>query len=71
MSSITEVGIFRPKTTREVSMEDLRHAYLAFYDALEKRGVNFASVQDDDGFHDNFFLYLEEAFGWPEYKSFN
>ena len=52
-------------------MEDLRAAYLAFYDALEKRGVNFASVQDDDGFHDNFFLYLEEAFGWPEYKSFN
>lgn len=69
--SITVQPVFRPKMTREVHMEDLRAAYVAFIDRLEERGVHFASLEDDNGFHDSMWLFLEESFNWPDYTSHN
>jgi hypothetical protein len=71
MQTIKDVGVYKPETTREVTMEDIDHALVAFYDALQSRGINFTSVEEDNKFHDNFMLYLEETFKWPEYTSFN
>lgn len=69
--SITKQPLFRPKLNREVSMEQLRHAYVAFVNALDPDENLFASIPDDDGFHDSMWLFLEESFGWPDYASHN
>lgn len=69
--SITNQPVFKPKTNRKVTMEDLRSATVAFYSALEKRGVMFETIEDEDKFHDSLYLFLEESFDWPDYTSFN
>lgn len=69
--SITNQPVFKPKTNRQVTMEDLRSATVAFYDALEKRGIMFENIEDDDKFHDSFYLFLEESFNWPDYTNHN
>lgn len=52
-------------------MEDLNAAKAAFYDALQARGLDFVSIEEDDKFHDSLSLFLEETFHWPDYNSFN
>lgn len=69
--SITKQPVFRPRTNREVSMEDLTHAKVAFMDALEERGVKCVSNEEEDKFYDSLGLFLEESFGWPEWRSHN
>lgn len=69
--SITKQPVFRPKLNREISMEQLRHAYVAFMRALDPKEDLFASNEDDNGFHDSMWLFLEESFGWPDYASHN
>ncbi len=69
--SITAQPLFRPKTNREVYMEDLMMAKVAFMDALEARGVKFVSLQEEDRFYDSLGLFAEESFNWPDYASHN
>lgn len=69
--SITKQPVFHPEMTRVVSMEDLNAAKAAFYDALQARGLDFVSIEEDDKFHDSLSLFLEESFHWPDYNSFN
>lgn len=71
LPSITDEPVFVPKTNREVLMEDLIAAHIAFYDTLEKRGIAFNSVEDDDKFYDSMRLFLEESFNWPDYGNHN
>jgi len=52
-------------------MEDIIAAQSAFYDVLEKRGLCFASVENDDKFFESHRLFLEESFNWPDYNSYN
>ena len=69
--SITKQPLFRPKLTREVSMEMLRSAYVAFMNDLDPREDLMASNTEDEGFHNSMWLFLEESFGWPDYASHN
>lgn len=69
--SITAQPVFRPEMTKVISMEDLRAAKLAFYNALQDRQIYFATVEEDNKFHDSFSLFLEESFNWPDYHSYN
>jgi len=71
LPSITKQQVFRPKLNREVYMEDLIPAKVDFMDALEARGVKFASNEEEDKFYDSLTLFLEESFGWPDYASHN
>lgn len=52
-------------------MEDIIAAQGAFYTELEKRGLHFASVENDDKFFESHRLFLEESFNWPDYNSYN
>lgn len=69
--SITKQPVFRPEMTRDVTMEDIIAAQGAFYTELEKRGLHFASVENDDKFFESHRLFLEESFNWPDYNSYN
>lgn len=69
--SITKQPVFRPKMSRDVTMEDIIAAQCAFYDVLEKRNLNFESVEEDDKFFESHRLFLEESFNWPDYNSYN
>lgn len=69
--SITNQPVFRPVTNREVYMEDLMTAKVAFMDALESRGLKCVSLEEEDKFYDSLGLFLEESFGWPVYASHN
>lgn len=70
--SITKHPLFKPKMAgREVTMEDIRAAHIAFYETLETRGIKFASAEEDDKFHYSMRLFLEESFNWPDYNSYN
>lgn len=70
--SITNQPLFKPKMVgREITMEDIRAAHIAFYEVLEKRGIKFASVEEDDRFYDSMRLFLEESFNWPDYGNYN
>lgn len=69
--SITHQPIFKPKMNRQMSMEQLRRAQLAFVQTLESQGITFASNEDDDGFWKSFDLFTEETFNWPDYASHN
>ncbi len=73
MSTPSIIGqpLFRPKLIREISMEQLRSAYVSFMEDLDPKGNLFESAIDDDGFHDSMWLFLEESFGWPDYHSHN
>ncbi len=69
--SITHQPVIKPKVSREVSMEMLRSAYVAFMNDLDPRDDLFASVEESNAFHDSMWLFLEESFGWPDYASHN
>ena len=69
--SITKQPVFRPEMTQVVSMEDVSIAMGAFYSALYKRDIHFASVEEDNKFYDSLSLFLEESFNWPDYNNFN
>jgi hypothetical protein len=69
--SITKQAVFRPKMTRDVTMEDIIAAQSAFFAELEKRNLNFESVEEDDKFYESLRLFLEESFNWPDYNSYN
>jgi hypothetical protein len=69
--SITKQPVFRPELTKPISMEDLRAAQLAFYNALQDRQIYFATVEDDNKFYESMSLFLEESFNWPDYHSYN
>ena len=69
--SIRNQPVFKPHMNKEVFMENVSSWYLALYDALEKDGFTFASVKEDDAFHDSIMLFLEETFNWPDYASHN
>jgi len=70
--SVTDRPLFKPKMVgREVIMEDIIAAHIAFYEVLEKRGIKFASVEEDDRFNQSMRLFLEESFNWPDYGNYN
>lgn len=69
--SITTQPVFRPKTSREVHMEDISAAQVALFDKLDQRGIKFATLDDENRFWDSLSLFLEESFGWPDYASHN
>ncbi len=52
-------------------MEDIIAAQSAFFAELEKRNLNFESVEEDDKFYESLRLFLEESFNWPDYNSYN
>ena len=69
--SITKQPVFRPRMSRDVTMEDIIAAQCAFFEALEKRNLNFESVEEDDKFYESLRLFLEESFNWPDHNSYN
>ena len=71
LPSITKQPLFRPKLKHDVSMEQLCSAYVAFIRDLEQHGEVFSSLEDDNGFHDSMWLFLEESFNWPDYARHN
>lgn len=68
--SITNQPIFKPKTNREVYMEDVRPMALALMLQIDKNGIQIDD-QDRDKFYDSLCLFLEESFNWPDYKNYN
>ena len=68
--SITKQPVFRPKLNREISLEDLNTAKLAFFDSLSRQGYEM-DVENENAFWDSMGLFLEESFGWPDYVGFN
>lgn len=71
LPSITKQPLVRPKLSREISMEQLCSAYVAFVNSLDPRDDLFASDEESNKFHDSMWLFLEESFGWPDYASHN
>lgn len=49
-------------------MEDIGSCQLAFFDALQKRGIEIPP-EDENTFWDSMRLFLEESFNWPDYRS--
>jgi hypothetical protein len=69
--SIRNKPLFKPVMNKEIYMDTLSSMYLAAYAVLEAEGYTFASVEEDDAFHDTMMLFLEETFNWPDYASYN
>jgi hypothetical protein len=68
--SITNQPIFKPKTNREVYMEDVRRMALALMLEMGKSNIQIEQ-KDEDEFYESLSLFLEESFNWPDYSSYN
>jgi len=64
------VRAFRPIVSRKPTMSEVNKMVLAAYEVLDKNGITFENVQEDNQFFDSISLFLEESFDWPEHTSF-
>ena len=55
-------SVFQPGLSLKPSLNEVDQIIAATYDILNKAGINFESVEEDNLFHDSLSFFLENSF---------
>ena len=56
------LSVFQPELSLKPSLIEVNQIIAATYDILNKAGINFESVEEDNLFHDSLSFFLENSF---------